>query len=164
QDFRSLIALAVNKGIVAGPDVLDFRPREPAKRYEIAVFIARAMGFDGTVSGSIVLRFTDAKLLNDQAAWAVPYVAYVYNQGIMTGDASGAFRPLDQVTRAEMAVLLSRLDAKLQKLGSNTLKGEVYSVSPAANSVLVQVSPGQIITVPVAPDAFIFKNKKPVAL
>lgn len=164
QDFRSLIALAVNKGIVAGPDVLDFRPREPAKRYEIAVFIARAMGFDGTVSGSIVLPFTDAKLLNDQAAWAVPYVAYVYNQGIMTGDASGAFRPLDQVTRAEMAVLLSRLDAKLQKLGSNTLKGEVYSVSPAANSVLVQVSPGQIITVPVAPDAFIFKNKKPVAL
>src|SRR5690606_9094488 len=84
QDFRSLIALAVNKGIVAGPDVLDFRPREPAKRYEIAVFIARAMGFDGTVSGSIVLPFTDAKLLNDQAAWAVPYVAYVYNQGIMT--------------------------------------------------------------------------------
>lgn len=164
KDFRAMIALAVNKGIVAGPDVLDFRPRDPAKRYEIAVFIARAMGFDGTVSGSIVLPFTDTKLLNDQAAWAVPYVAYVYNQGIMAGDAGGAFRPLDQVTRAEMAVLLSRVDAKVMKLTGNTIRGEAYSVSPLANSILVQDGTGQIVTVPVSAEAAIFKNKQPVSL
>lgn len=164
KDFRSIIALAVNKGVVAGGDLLDFRPRDPAKRYEIAVFIARAMGFDATASGSSVLPFTDAKELVDNAAWAVPYVSYVYHQGIMSGDASGAFRPMDHVTRAEMAALLSRVDAKLNKLAANTLKGEAYSISPLANSLLVQDGTGQIITVPIAGEASIFKNKKPVSL
>lgn len=163
-NFRPTIALAVNKGIVVGQDVLDFRPREPAKRYEIAVFIARAMGFSATGSGTGNLPFTDAKELNEWAPWAEPYVYYVYDQGIMSGDTGGAFRPLDHVTRAEMAALLARVDAKVMKMTANTLKGEAYSISPAANSILLQDGSGQIMTVPVAADADIYKDNKPVSL
>ncbi|NLL17984.1 MAG: S-layer homology domain-containing protein [Clostridia bacterium] len=164
KDFRSIIALAVEKGIVVGQDVFDFRPREPAKRYEIAVFIARAMGFNATTGSTANLPFTDSKELNDWAPWAAPYVYYVYDQGIMSGDTSGAFRPLDQLTRAEMAALLSRVDAKVMKPAANTFRGEAYSISPAANSILVQDGMGQIVTVPVAPEAAIYKENKAVAL
>lgn len=163
KDFQPIIALAVNKGIISGGDLLDFRPRDSAKRYEVAVFIARAMGFDAG-AGSSSLPFTDAKELNDWAPWAAPYVRYVYDQGIMSGDVNGAFRPMDEVTRAEMAALLSRVDAKLGRLTANTIKGEAYSVSPTVNSILVQDGSGQIITVPVAADAAIYKDNKPVGL
>ncbi len=42
-------------------------------------------------------------------AWAKEAVAKVTEKGLMKGDDQGNFRPNDPITRAEMAVLLSRL-------------------------------------------------------
>ena len=52
-------------------------------------------------------------LYKDQAeipAWAKAAVEKVTEKGWMEGDTDGNFRPNDPITRAEMAVILSRLN------------------------------------------------------
>jgi hypothetical protein len=159
---RPAVALAVQRGIVTGGDLLDFQPQAQAKRFEIAVLVARALGFDGTGSGGS-LPFTDSSELNERA-WAVPFVHYVYQQGIMSGDTSGAFRPMAPVTRAEMAAVLTRVDEKVNKLAANSIKGEVFSVSPSARSLLVQDAGANIVTIPVAEQALLYRGGKQVSL
>lgn len=159
-DFRPTIALAVNKGIISGGDLIDFRPKDPIKRFEVAVFIAKAMGFSGSAVISGSLPFTDAKGID---AWAVPYVSYVYKEGIMSGDAGGSFRPNGEVTRAEMATMLARIDDKLKKLTGNTVKGEIFS-GPSNNSLLLTEGSGQVVNIIIATNADVFKEGKRVSL
>ncbi len=160
QDFRPIIALAINKKILSTTDTFDFRPKEPIKRHEIAVFIAKAMGFDGGTSG--VLTFIDAKEINDLAAYAVPFISYVNKEGIMVGDVENRFKPTNEVTRAEMATMLTRIDNKLKRITANVIKGEVFS--PSSNSVLVKDADEQIITLVFDPKADIFKNNQRIAI
>lgn len=164
KDFRPMVGLAANKGIITSNDIFDFRPKDQAKRYEIAVYIARAMGFDPSADGSGNLPFTDTKELTEQASGAVPYVHYIYRQGIMSGDADGSFRPMDHVTRAEMAALLSRVDAKIQKLTTNVIKGEVRSISPSDSSILMEDGRGQVLTLGMGAKGVIFRGDQEIAL
>lgn len=41
--------------------------------------------------------------------WAINYINYVYNNGLMVGDTSGNFRPNDYVSKFEMAKILARI-------------------------------------------------------
>ncbi len=155
---RDKVALAVEKGIVAGGDLLDFRPTQAAKRYEVAVFVARAMGLtaEATVRSSQKLDFLDAR---DVPVWATGYVAIAAEMGIM-GGSGGHFKPLDPITRNEMAVMLSRVDTRLDKLAGKGLQGEVFAVSPGARAVLLAVPGAGIVTVPLAADGLVFKQGK----
>ena len=54
----------------------------------------------------------DGSMFKDQdqiPAWAVEAVEAVTEKGLMVGDPDGSFRPNDPVTRAELAVILDRL-------------------------------------------------------
>ncbi len=53
------------------------------------------------------MNFKDEK---DIPKWAKESVEKVVKAGLMKGDAEGTFRPNDPITRAEMAVLLARLE------------------------------------------------------
>ncbi len=53
--------------------------------------------------------FRDENLI---PAWAKEAVQKVEEQGLMLGDSEGNFRPNDPITRAELAVVLSRLNLK----------------------------------------------------
>jgi|GEM_PF-5119983 len=80
-----------------------YGPRRPATRFEIAVAIAKALGYDGgseydeafTDSADIPEKYTD-------------YIAFAVEAGIIEGYPDGSFRPYDNVTRAECAVMLYR--------------------------------------------------------
>ncbi|WP_227762432.1 S-layer homology domain-containing protein [Zhaonella formicivorans] len=150
------LALAVQEGIVSGGDLLDFRPKEAAKRYEMAVFIGRALGFTAADIGTKKPGFKDASQI---PGWAQGYVAAVVEEGVMSGLNDGTFRPNDSLNRAQMASLLASLDKKLDRLSNSTLRGEVFSVSSTSNSLLVKNSSGLIQTVQLAKDAYIYKNK-----
>jgi len=160
QDFRPIITLAINKKILSTTDIFDFRPKESIKRHEIAVFIARAMGFEGG-TGS-VLTFVDAKEINDLAPYAAPFISYVNKEGIMVGDVENRFKPANEVTRAEMATMLTRIDNKLKRVTANTIKGEVFS--PSSSSVLVKDADEQIITLVLDAKADIFKDNNRVGI
>ncbi|MGI6331748.1 MAG: S-layer homology domain-containing protein [Zhaonellaceae bacterium] len=152
---RESVALAVQLGLLSQDDINNFRPKEATKRYEMAVFVAKALGYQdsGQVSD---LGFADEK---DIPAWTKGYIEAVRKEGVMGGLPDNTFCPNDPLNRAQMASLLAALDSKLDKFSHRTTYGKVFSVSTSANSILVQLENGLIQTISVADDAFVYKGK-----
>lgn len=65
------------------------------------------------VSSDMVASLDNEELFDDldNAQWAVPYIKYMAENGIMSGDGNSKFRPTDTITRAEfIKVLIYALD------------------------------------------------------
>jgi len=92
-------------GITTGYGDGGFGPGDPVTREQMAVFLVKALGFvpqDGYCGSSDP--FTDVAYIR----WSCKYVKKFAELGITTGYGDGRYGPLDPVTRAQMAVFLSR--------------------------------------------------------
>ncbi|WP_214627372.1 NEAT domain-containing protein [Paenibacillus agaridevorans] len=99
---KSTIEQAVKLGIVNGFSDGSFRPNNIVTRGEFAVMISRALGLDGE---------GDADALQDFGsipAWAQPHVARVVTAGLIGGFEDATFRSGGRLTRAQLAVIISR--------------------------------------------------------
>ena len=99
------VASAVNNGIILGYPDGSFDPNAQISRQDMAVIIARAMGYrDGSPASG--LYFADA----DQVAeYAVGHVGYCTEKGYITGRPGNIMDPKGITTRAEAAVVIYRL-------------------------------------------------------
>ena len=70
-------------------------------------FLARALGEEGSPDAES--SFADV----DDDDWYLPYLARLAELGVAEADPDGAFRPLDPLTRADMAVFLTRAFAHI---------------------------------------------------
>lgn len=100
--MKECLDYAVDEGILTEEEADDLKGFEPAKRYEVAIWAARAMDLDadGNVS------FSDGK---DIPFYAVPYVSGMFKHRYMIGYPGNFFQPNKPVTRAELAVVLYRI-------------------------------------------------------
>ncbi|MGI6066892.1 MAG: S-layer homology domain-containing protein [Bacillota bacterium] len=153
---KKYVAIGVNRGIISGEDLTDYRGLDFAKRYEVAQYIGKAMGMEDEAQAleSERLTYTDAK---DIPVGARGYVALLREQGLMTGNADGTFQPLQNVTRAEMAVLMAKLDRMMNRIDVNEIKGFVKEVG--TNSLVITTGDGQG-TIPLADDVYVFLEGK----
>jgi SpoIID/LytB domain protein len=94
------INIIFEQGISSGCEPGRFCPNSLLKRYEMAVFLVRAIP-DLEPGGPDA--FSD-----DNGKWYEPYVNAVADRGITLGCAPGKFCPNDTVTRAQMASFLYR--------------------------------------------------------
>lgn len=109
------ITIAVDQGIVTPEELSSFNPNKPAKRWEVAKYIVRAIDEDEDWSRTEIAdmkdelkdRFKDANSIPNEA---VGYVYKALDLEIMNGYANGNFMPNKPVTRVEMAVLIDRAD------------------------------------------------------
>ena len=98
---KRLVELGITAGIGQGL----FGPEDPVTREQMAVFITRALndvpsdGYCGTTGP-----FTDVPY----GWWSCKYVKRLVELGITAGIGQGLYGPIDQVTRAQMAVFLAR--------------------------------------------------------
>ncbi|SHJ73808.1 S-layer homology domain-containing protein [Paramaledivibacter caminithermalis] len=108
------VALAEEKGILDEADILYFRLNEPAKRHEVAKYIIRVLGYEDEAQDHMDsdLDFRDAAFIPQGS---VGYIYIADKEGIITGYEDETFRPLNTVTRAEMAVMIARLDDKIDE-------------------------------------------------
>lgn len=111
--YEEAVASAFGAGLVTGYEDGTFRPNDHVTREELAVILARAIAYDGGI-GKKETGLTQPRDANEVSGWAAAAVKQVMAEGIVQGDAGGNFRPKDTATRADMAVMLSRL---LQALG-----------------------------------------------
>nr|WP_249435692.1 DUF4430 domain-containing protein [Paenibacillus sp. Marseille-Q4541] len=101
--YAGYVSIAKEKGWISGITKDKFAPNEPITRQEMATILVRMIGETGdSVSSDFV---KDQQLI---AKWALPYVKYVYDNGIMRGD-GGNFRPQSAVTREMAAVIMVRM-------------------------------------------------------
>jgi hypothetical protein len=103
------VFMAIEKGILLPEELKGFDPNKPAKRHEIAKYIIRAMGKTKEALKHMDkdLDFKDGKAVPDKS---VGYVYLVNKLNIMIGNEKNMFKPMEPVTRAEMAVLLDRAE------------------------------------------------------
>ncbi len=108
------VALAEDKGILDEADVLYFRLNDPATRHEVAKYLVRAIGEEDESQEHMDadLDFIDASFIPQGS---VGYIYIANNEGIIKGYEDETFRPFNAVTRAEMAVMVARLEGKIDE-------------------------------------------------
>ncbi|WP_214630918.1 InlB B-repeat-containing protein [Paenibacillus agaridevorans] len=92
---------AVKRGFVKGYPDGTFKPNHTVTRGEFAVMLMNAL--KEQVEGT-ELKFTDAAKI---PAWAKGAVAQAVQAGIINGYQDDTFRPVAEITRAEMAVMIA---------------------------------------------------------
>ena len=101
--YSNAVKWGFSEGIVNGTGGGIFAPDRPVSRQELAKMLAAYMGFS---QSEISTTYLDHAHISD---WALPYVQMVSESGLMLGS-GGKFRPTDHVTRAEVSVILMRMD------------------------------------------------------
>lgn len=109
EEYKGYISaasiLGVTKGAYTDEGEVCFYPNNQITRAEAAVMINRLYNFDenGTVA---VSSFNDSDSI---PVWAVPSVSALVSAGIINGNADGSISPYSGLTRAEAAVMLSKV-------------------------------------------------------
>lgn len=156
---QGYVAVAVDRGIIAGADLLDFRGGDSATRLEVAVWAVRALGLGGEAEGLVNpwLSYTDVHQI---PSWARGYVAVAEREEIMKGLPGGGFHPTGQVTRAEMATILARLDDRLtNSLDTSEIRGTLSILSVAVPpSITLKLADQGTRILPVAPGCFVYRD------
>jgi len=101
EAIETLVRLGITDG--CNPDLKLFCPNHEITRAQLAKFLILALGETPT-AGSGPSVFSDV----DGDAWYRPYVDRLAELGITSGYGDGTYRPQEVVTRAQMAVLLTR--------------------------------------------------------
>jgi len=152
------IFMAIEKGILLPEELRDFNPNKPAKRHEIAKYIIRAMGKTEEALEHMDedLDFKDSSAIPDKS---VGYVYLISELNIMIGNEKNMFRPMEPVTRAEMAVLLDRAEGKFDLPDTDNRKNSAVFVSADVddNEITVKVK-GVTVTYDVLEDVQVYRD------
>ena len=106
------VSRAIQKGLAMGYGDGTFRPEASITREEMAVLMVRAMGKEEIVKNlkaeliNPKLHFKDKELISP---WARAYVAVAVDEKLLNGFDDLTFAPHQYVSRAEAAVIISRM-------------------------------------------------------
>ncbi len=124
------------KGALTASDITTYIAGEAKNtaltRGEAAVIITKAMGGEekATQNMSVSLEYLDAKLIPTNY---LQYVKYVTDNGIMQGTDNN-FNAANSVTRAQLAVMLSRVDGKS---AYSFISGTLTNVDPESSTITI---------------------------
>lgn len=113
------ITAAYQSKIAVGRSDTEFDPEACISRQEIAAFIARALSLTASADKT---SFSDNVAID---SWALNSVIACAENNILSGYPDGTFRPQCNATRAEIATMLSRTYAQIEKLKAEEEKPEV---------------------------------------
>lgn len=100
---KDVVAKFVGAKLLNGYEDLTFRGDANIKRSELCKVLALALGLDTDLKSKV--SFPDVTITH----WAYSYITALAEEGYITGDTDGNFRPEDNITRAELAVVLNRI-------------------------------------------------------
>ena len=103
--YKQYVDIAVSNGIVTGYENNTFRPDNTITREEMCVMLARALK-------NYELPDKESKTFADEnkvSGWATDAVSLLSSHSIINGKGNDMFAPLDNASRAESAVTISRI-------------------------------------------------------
>lgn len=107
------IMAAYNHGLAIGRDNGNFFIDETIQREEAIVILIRCLGLENLgLDPTPATGFTDDAQIS---SWAKKEIAAARKLGIISGDENGAFRPHDNISKAEGAALVNRLINYMRK-------------------------------------------------
>ncbi|WP_376768677.1 S-layer homology domain-containing protein [Paenibacillus foliorum] len=151
---KSDIDLLASKLVVDGTTATSFAPQNPITRAEFATLLIRALGLNESNN----VPYSDVSA-ND---WYAGSVSTASKAGLVTGFEDGSFRPSANITREQMAVMVSRAIGLAGKKADADVKGlSVFSdnknISSWASSAVAQSVNAGIIN-GMSADAFMPKE------
>ena len=102
--YADIVNTAKVNGIISGDENNNFNPDKQITRQDMSIIVAKALGY--TSDGSKYAPFGDLETISD---YAVEYVVYLYEKGLLKGDEEGLFLPKNNTRRSEAAVLIYRV-------------------------------------------------------
>lgn len=117
------VSWAVQNGIVYGLNEKEFAPNAPVTRQQMCVMMDRFLDYRAKKDNKTFKTTNTAKTFLDAdsiGAFAKEAVKQCQMLGLMNGDKEGNFNPKNNATRAEVAVVVQRLDTLL----ANAVKAE----------------------------------------
>ncbi len=116
--YANAVNIAKDLGLASGTGDNKFNPEAPITRQDMMVLAARALdavGYDvSSADVSVLNSYVDAGSIAD---YAKPYVAFLIQNGLVNGTSDTTVTPTADMTRAQMAVLMSNLyDAVTDKV------------------------------------------------
>ncbi len=135
------VSYLVAKGIIKESELEDYIGKSnynnALKRYEIAILLTKALDGEEGLSASANLQYSDAAEI---PASAKKYVEFVTAQNLMNGMDENKFSPNTNVTRAQAAVVLQKLQAKT---GYEFKSGTVVEMNTVTSVIKIKDSQGQ---------------------
>lgn len=103
-------------------------------REEVGILFGKALTSVFSTGTNTSLSYSDLDLIQQSS---YPYLALLYEKGVMTGDAAGTFRPNDQINRAEIAVVTVNAFETLYKaqLAETPATGSIAGVVTALETL-----------------------------
>lgn len=122
------IEVVAAKGAIEGKSAGVFAPQDSVTRAEFAKMLIRALNLE---NGNDTESFSDV----NSSDWYAPYVATAVKLGIIQGRTSETFAPNAQITRAEMATMVSRALKAAKQLGNVDNEGAILSQFSDASKI-----------------------------
>lgn len=114
--YTNYISWANKNDIISGYSKREFRPDESVTREQLATILYNYLKNYKLVRNFDAMKVNESVNFTDDASiseWAKDKVMLVQQIGLMEGRADGSFDPKATVTRAEIAVVIERLIAKI---------------------------------------------------
>ena len=122
---------AKNNNIVNGTSETTFSPNQAITKESFAVLIYNFLvAYNHSYTRSSVSNFNDQSQIS---SWAQEAVSALHSNGLISGDGSNNFNPQNIITRAEAAVVFSRIP------DCEELTNGIYSIRNASSSVYMNV-------------------------
>ena len=122
---------AKNNNIINGTSATTFSPNQVMNKESFAVMIYNFLvAYNHSYTRSSVSSFNDQ---NDISSWAQEAVSVLHSAGLVSGDGSNNFNPDNSITRAEAAVVFSRIPS------SEELTNGIYKIRNASSSLYMNV-------------------------
>ena len=138
------------------------RRNETLKRYEAATLIAKALGADAWLKNN---EDVDTKLsyadVNNIPAKYVDYVFYTTTLGIMGDMGNNKFGPNEDVTRAQIAVMIKRIADMME---FEYVGGVVATVDTLKNNLTVKTADGETVKFAVSNSDAVYIDANRVSL
>ena len=135
------VSYLVAKGVIKESELEDYIGKtnynNALKRYEIAILLTKALDAEEGLSASANLQYSDAAEI---PASAKKYVEFVTAQNLMNGMDENKFSPNTNVTRAQAAVVLQKLQSKT---GYEFKSGTVVEMNTVTSVIKIKDSDGQ---------------------
>ena len=110
----------IDKGIINGYEDGTFRPNNQISRAEFCTIITSALVYDGIVSNYVTTKGTFTDVADN--AWYSQYVETAYSNNLVSGKGNGLFDPEANITRQEMAKIVSLVYCQKKSADFNALK------------------------------------------
>lgn len=114
--YYNFIAQAVNMGTLVGYDHNTMGPNDFITREQAIVVIARTICLM-TAASEDLSRFPD---VNEVGAWSYDHICSMVEKEFVSGYGNGYLGPKDNITRAQMAQILSRIFSRIYESGTLT--------------------------------------------